>query len=119
MTTRPTHKPHAQVAHRTSRRIDGVDGVPSTHTRNDWTHAWTVTDGVSSAAPLPFAAKKSVSAMVAVSTMRAVVLTAALVALTVILDDRPDATSIVLGSVGSLMAWTALLAVPAVVRSRR
>ncbi|MGH1488548.1 MAG: hypothetical protein ACRBK7_04005 [Acidimicrobiales bacterium] len=119
MTTRPTHKPHVLVAHHRSRFIDGVDGVPSTHTQHRWTHAWTVTDGPGSAAPLPFEAKKSAPAMVAVSTMCALVLTAMFVALTEILDDRPDATSIVLGSFGLLTAWTALLAVPALVRSRR
>ena len=88
------YKPHARVAHRSSRRIDKVDGVPTTHKQHGWTHAWTVTDDPDSAAPLPVAAKR-ISAAVAVPAMLAVVLIATAAALISVSADHPDQSRIV------------------------
>ena len=101
------HKPHARVAHRTTRRIDEVDGVPNARTEPGTHHAWTVTDGHDAAAPLPFAAKATVPANVAVTAMCVLVLIATTVALVTILDGHEDTALIVLALMGGLLAWTA------------
>ena len=113
------YKPDARVAYRTLRRIDGVDGVPTTHTQRGWVHAWTVTDGIDAAAPRPFAAKKGVPAWVAVPAMCALVLTVMAWSLVVVLDGHDDAAAIVLGVFGLLAVWTVLLILPALVRAAR
>ena len=114
-----TYKPHAQVAHRSSRRIDGVDGVPTTHKQHGWVHAWTVTDGPNHPTPHPFTAKKSVPAAVAVPAMCAVVLTAMASSLLVVLEGHPNRAWLVVLAFGVLGIWTLLLLVPAFVRTRR
>ena len=111
------YKPHDRVAHRHSRRIDEVDGVPTTHTQHGWHHAWTVTDGPNAAAPRPFVAKKSVPAKVAVPVMCALVLTAMTVALITALDGHPDTTPVILASFAAVAAWTLVLMLPAFTRA--
>ena len=113
------YKPHTRVAGRTFQRIDGVDGVPTTHTQRRWHHAWTVTDGLDTAAPLPLAARATVPAVVAVPAMCVLVLTVMTVALVTILDGHQDTALIVLAVFAGLLAWTGLLMIPALVRSRR
>ncbi len=107
------YKPHARVASSTFRRIDGVDGVLTTHKRHGWQHAWTVTDGSDAAAPRPFAAKATVPASVAVPVMCVLVLTCAAAALLVVLDGRPDRPQLMTAAVGVLLVWTGLLLAPA------
>ena len=115
----PTYKPHARVAHRTSRRIDVVDGVPTTHKQHGWVHAWTVTDSPKSAAPLPFAAKAPVPAVVAVPAMCALVLIVMAVALLVVFDGSPNRSRLIVVAFAAVGMWSVLLSIPALRRSQQ
>ena len=111
-----TYKPHARVAGRTSQRIDGVDGVPTTHTQRGWGHAWTVTDGPDTAAPCPFAASR-ISAAVAVPVMLAVVLIATAAALLSVTAGHPDQPRLVALTFGAIGAGCVLMTMPAAIRA--
>ena len=111
-----TYKPHARVAGRTSQRIDGVDGVLTTHTQRGWVHGWTVADGPDAAAPFPVGAK-GISAVVAVSAMCAVVLTATFASLVVVTAGHPDQFRVVLACLGALAGLCLLVATPALIRA--
>ena len=112
------HKPHARVAHPRFRGIHEVDGVPTTHKQHGSVHAWTVTDRPGNAPPLPFAAKPPIPATAAVTLMLTTVLSAFLVALLVILDGHPNRPLIVVLCFAGLTVFMAVLALPALVRSR-
>ena len=112
-----TYKPHDRVAHRHSRRIDEVDGVPTTHTQHGWVHAWTVTDGPNSAAPLPFAARKSVPAVVAVPAMLAVTLIGLVASLAVITNGRADQARLIATGIGALVLFSLAAATPGLIRA--
>ena len=109
------YKPHARVAGRTFRRIDGVDGVPTTHKQHGWVHAWTVTDRHQPAAPFPVAAKE-VPAVVAVPAMCAVVLIATLASLVALTAGQPHQVRIVIASLVLLVGFCLTLAMPALIR---
>ena len=54
-------KPHAQIAHTSSRGIDGVDGAPATHTAPSPTSDRKVSSSIPGPAPHSFAAIPPVS----------------------------------------------------------
>ena len=114
-----TYKPHARVARRRFRRIDEVDGVLITHTQPEHQTDRKVTATHPASAPLPFTAKTTPPATVAVPAMCAVVLTAITTALVAVLDGHHDTTLAVLAVYGVLIVWTLLMTVPALVRGRR
>ncbi len=113
------HKPHARVAGPSFRRIDEVDGVPTTHTQHGQAHGRMVTDGVAAAEPLPFAAKKSVPAAVAIPVMLAVITAAFGAALVSVTAGLPNRGELLAAAVVALLVACAVMAIPGLVRAGR
>lgn len=111
------YKPHARVAHHRSRRIDEVDGVPTTHTEPDWHLDWELLEEASSTPPLPFSDNKGVPAVIAVPLMLAVTLSSVVTSLAMLTTGHRLQVWIVAGGTGALGLFGLALAIPALAKT--